>query len=174
MHLRAGPKAYSYGCFCSALDTFVDADSESGPNSQETDDMEAFLNEMEEGTEFGWDKEENEESDEDEQEFGNEYEVRALSKFAAKLAELRSQYREEASRARPAGRCSYSEILLRSELRTIFFYQTAVKAVQDELSLGSMMVDTPLFLSPEDKAELQAHAVELASAYLQIRHSGMF
>jgi hypothetical protein len=189
--LRAGPKSYSYGGLTKALDHFCtsreseglgnndDDDEDGGP-----DDMEAFLDECEEDEDededIDWEND-TEGDDDDEGEEGLKAELEALEKFRAALEVAREAYTfkvNDLNQTLAVAEWSpryYAAILVQTEIRTIIFFLRAIESIKKKLQKTKYASandgDTT---KPEDDALIQGQVEELADAYVQIRHSGMF
>ena len=176
VHLRTGPKSYTYGCFCQALDLFTELRSENSGSGDPPDDMEAFLDECdaEEEEDEQFELEAAVASDDDEGDSVGVQDSEALSKLADKLKELRSGYgQSNGSNETSVGR--YAAILLCSEIRAIYFFQLAVLTIQRELAVKNttVAVARPFFLTDTQNEIIIQQVRDLSSAYMQIRHSNI-
>jgi hypothetical protein len=189
--LRTGPKSYSYGGFVMAIESFFEKSSTDARNVQtgesDDNDFESFLNSAD-GTDDDFDDlygDKNEQigdiqktEDSDENYFGKAEEMAALAKFREELLtkSLSYNYRgtslQTALSLRPCPPF-YSAVLCQSELRTIYFFVSAVKKV--EILLGKKNVSEQndqldFFTCSDDLAAIAEQTTELANAYMAIRH----
>lgn len=184
--LRAGPKSYSYGCFVSAVESFLHQKSEEGqslPRRPDEDDLQAFLDECEEQEDdeecptFGQDiyRIESSFDGQQEEEDLNE-ELQAIKSFKARLLEIKASYKltgtELANRMGPADERYYAAIFIHSELRTIYFFLRVASILESHFEGLDQQAELIKLFEPNDidTDKIEAQVRELVSAYMQIRH----
>lgn len=190
--LRAGPKSYTFGGFAKALEMFHensghqkgdDGGFDSGVGGG-MDDMEAFLNECDEGEdEMGWDDAgDNDDEMEDEQlseERVINAELVALTAMQEAIGRAKEKYRlkegklEQVLAVRGTTPEHYAAILVASELRTLYLYELGIHFVRAKLTKeepSSTVITCGATLSNEDEALVRTQAQELAQAFINIRY----
>ena len=172
--LRRGPKSFTYGPFCQALDTYLDESNE--PTSDKTPkelnsmaDIEDFLDgceEEEEGEEFGFEDELS--SEEDDPGKDEQIEAECLALFESRLLKIQQKYlyslEDTEKRVMAREDDFYPAILLESEHRIIRFCLAVIAMIQARLQTGK---SKSFSLSSRD----QSYAEELRDVYFSIRHS---
>jgi hypothetical protein len=188
VHLRAGPKSYSYGGLVKALDRFcVTTENQElgdGVEDEGPDDMEAFLDGCEEDEEEDWGDDDGGEDDEGAESSnadGVKAELQALDEFRTALEAAREAYTfkevdlDQAAAATEWSPRHYAAILVQSESRTIHFFLRAIECIEKKLQkIKNASSSGGISTKPEDDALIQGQVEELSEAYAQIRHSGMF
>ena len=186
VHLRAGPKSYSYGGLVKALECFYleSQDAGNGGDRDEgPDDMEAFLNdcEEEEGEDFDW---ENIGDDFGDGEPTNDESIKTesmtLAALRAALQTVREAYTfkgndlHQAAALTEASPQHFAALLIKSELRTLHFFLRAIHYIEKELNeIEYLISDGGPTLGDKDDALIEVQVRELARAYVQIRHADM-
>jgi len=198
--LRTGPKSYTYGCWIKALEACMRlvADSSllqrSEPKNEDNDgnysgipdDMESFLDACDA-------EQDDEEEDVDcavcqiggelegDSEETKTLELDALGRLRVILCDCVGAYKlqndklqESLNTAKDASPEKYAGLLIKSELRTLQFYISAIAAVKKKLGKGE--VEDPVCLvnlEVSDTELIGKQVEELAVAYMQIRHSDL-
>jgi len=199
--LRTGPKAYTYGNFVKALEFCSQQEQQRtnggvAGNDDVDDDMEAFLNECD-AEEDKYDDDDDEEEEEEEDgggcllleasgaeektdEESQRFELEALARFRTSLLERARAYNLqqgdiekilEMVEINPTPEF-YAALLIKSELRIIQFYLSAIDGLEKQLGQKQKEKSALLVrLEPSDSALIEKQVEELVAAYMQIRHS---
>ena len=164
VHLRTGPKSYTFGCFSRAIEQFHDHDVATAIEGNGLDDMETFLNECEVHGMPGTSEVDTEEDD------GNaaniEAELAAIRDLKLALAPVRAKYYLQGEALSEATKSSdhrlrYAGILISSEQRTIQFYELSCSLIIQMLSKSGDRQLLRGSIDPDGMA-LKAQAMELA------------
>jgi hypothetical protein len=179
IEMRTGPKSFTFGPLCKAIELFHVHSEESGKESEDSEnDLEEFLNDEEEDDMddmlYG-DVGEREEMQQDEM---VKAELTAIDGLEAALVALLSSYNmtnDDISKylaIEGVSMQSFAADMIRAEKRTIQFFQLVIGLLRDKL----LKQVTPSFiwtivLSNDDKNLLKKQAEELAAAFVRIRYS---
>jgi hypothetical protein len=199
VHLRTGPKSYTYGGFVKAIEQAVCAESPRESNEKaEEEGLEAFLNgcdDIEEVDIYGDPTAEGDEAKDDEVEADHNMELEALKSLWEQLKKMIDAYnvsgdelKERVASQNPSP-IYYSAVLIQSELRTIYFFMRAAEKVEASLQkrvtsraehealLQKRVTSSAEYLdgviSNEDLELVEAQTNELAQAFMKIRHGDL-
>ena len=181
VHLRTGPKSYTFGCFSRAIEQFHNHNVATAIERNDLVDMETFLNECEVHGIPGTSDFDNEDDDsevvseEDDVDTVNiETEVGAIRELELALVSARAKYHLQGEALNEATKSSdhsirYAGILISSEQRTLHFYELACSLVIQKLTKSE---DRQLVLGSIDldDEELKAQAMALADVFIRIRY----
>ena len=186
--LQTGPKSYTFGKFVKALECFYpghhDKESSEEERRQITNDLEAFLDECDQGKEIHLHEDLEEGTDgqivaEDSEDVTGE--IEALSKFKSRLLEVAQGYGMSANDISktlsvPASTPKfYAALLIHSELRVIRFFLLAIQGIKNKIekASNSESFDSIVDLDPDDLKMVEEHVHDLVDAYIHIRHPSL-
>jgi hypothetical protein len=195
VHLRTGPRSYTYGGFVKALEQAACAESFRKSNEKaEEEGLEAFLDgcdDIEEVDIYGDPTAEGDEAKDDEVE-DDHMELEALKALWEQLKKKIDAYnvsgdelKERVASQNPSP-IYYSAVLIQSELKTIYFFMRAAEKVEASLQqrvtsraeheallqkrVTSRAEHFDGVISDEDLELVEAQTNELAQAFMKIRH----
>ena len=201
IHLKRGPKAYTYGCFVKSIESFLDNESnKENDSNNDIDDMEDFLNscdnkegfdEKEGGFDFYSDKKLGHLDGVEEETTeisGKETEMKAIEDFIKSIQVKRENYSfqgddlEHALKEEDGSIAKFCAILINSELQTLALYELAARCTISKLKDEACDFNESILYTAKshqlkekfgtEKSELiQQYAKELCETYHRIRHS---
>lgn len=162
MDLKRGPKAYTYGCFVKAVESFLSEHETRGKDEMDEsiDDMEDFLNSCE-NQEAGGGEEKGEDAGFDlytEHKFeslvdkegtsGKELEIQAIKAFINSIKDARDRYafrgndlHQALQEEEGSSIMKFSAILVQSEFQTLALYELAAKCTALKLQNEKCDID---------------------------------
>lgn len=183
VEMRTGPKSFTFGPLCKAIELFHSQNDQS-ETKEEEGDVEDFLNNEEEEEDdmdemYNGDMGEDED-DENEKEESIQAELKAIRLLDEALESLLAGYSmtndqlvEHTSKGGFTAE-SFAAMLIHAEKRTIQFFQLAIRLVSARLLReDSKQFKWTLELTKEDKSLLERQAEELATTFIRIRYSDL-
>jgi hypothetical protein len=183
VEMRTGPKSFTFGPLCKAIELFHSQNDQRETNDEERD-MEDFLSE-EEDEEDDMDEMYNgdmgeDEDDEKEKEETIQAELKAIRLMDKALESLLAGYsmtNDQVVEYTTKGGFAveaFAAMLIHAEKRTIQFFQLAIGLVSAKLRKEDPgQFNWTLELTKEDKSLLERQADELATAFIRIRYSDL-
>ena len=177
VHLRTGPKKYTFGCFSKAVEQFHEQNLETEIEGDGPDDLEDFLKGCDTNSGFCVfeDVEREDDDEEDPDSVNTDAEIGAVRKLERALVAARLRYGLNGEECKTAltsrdPRVRYAGILIHSEVRTIQFYELActfivARMMETEVTHFKWAIEV-------DEVLLKIQATDLAGAFLQIRCPG--
>jgi hypothetical protein len=179
IHLRTGPKSYTYGRLVQAMEHFmVGSNDEDREESEEQDDMEAFLNGCYEEVDIYGENDDEADGIDEGSDDSIQEELDGLKLLRKKLGRRFDLYGvkgvELNKRLSMVNQSSdfYAALLVHSEQRTLYFFTRAIEKLEARLKNAPKAHHGKfdLVVDQEDLERIESQTDQLVDSYIKIRH----